>query len=155
MVAHKDEEILKIVLERFGKLDLDISNCKGQSYDNAQICLACIPAFSIIMYRGYFIFWIAAVTFQFFQCLNPQMGYPTKKIVPQVTKPKTRWSARHDACRVVSENTEGISESLNEISTNCDEKPSTRNEAKCFEKKVELHGDNIHVNFMEYHFGKV
>ncbi|KAG8177468.1 hypothetical protein JTE90_008652 [Oedothorax gibbosus] len=47
---------------------------------------------------------------------------------------KTRWSTRYD--RVVRENTEGILESLNEISINCDEKPSTRNEANALRKKL-------------------
>uniref|UniRef100_A0A1B6LXI0 DUF4371 domain-containing protein n=1 Tax=Graphocephala atropunctata TaxID=36148 RepID=A0A1B6LXI0_9HEMI len=34
-VGHKAEQIVSTVLELFNKFDLDISNCRGQAYDNA------------------------------------------------------------------------------------------------------------------------
>lgn len=49
---------------------------------------------------------------------------------------KTRWSARYDACRAVNESREGILKSLDEISSDCDERPSTRNEARTISQKL-------------------
>ncbi|CAH1104866.1 unnamed protein product [Psylliodes chrysocephalus] len=49
---------------------------------------------------------------------------------------KTRWSARDDACRAVNESREGILKSLDEIASDCDERHSTRNEARIINEKL-------------------
>ncbi|CAH1111750.1 unnamed protein product [Psylliodes chrysocephalus] len=48
---------------------------------------------------------------------------------------KTRWSARHNTCRAVNESREVILKSLDEITSDCDERHSTRNEARIINKK--------------------
>ncbi|CAH1099367.1 unnamed protein product [Psylliodes chrysocephalus] len=48
----------------------------------------------------------------------------------------TRWSARHDACRAVNESKEVIFKSLDKIASDCDERHSTRNEARTISEKL-------------------
>ncbi|KAL1447997.1 hypothetical protein WDU94_012375 [Cyamophila willieti] len=64
---------------------------------------------------------------------------------------KTRWSARHDACRVVSDNFQGIVDSLDEIANSISEKPATRNGARALKEKM----SSLETTFMSIMWSKI
>lgn len=164
-VGHKAEEIVNTVLGLFEKFNLEISNCRGQSYDNAAnmsgiysgvqarikqlsplaeyvpcsahslnlvgSCAAesCKEAVSF--------FGLLQELYNFFSASPHRWTVLTRNCALKLQNlSKTRWSARHDACRAVNESREGILKSLDEIASDCDERPSTRNEARAINEKL-------------------
>lgn len=179
-VGHKAEEIVNAVLELYRKSNLDISSFRGQSYDNAlnvsgvysgvqarikelsplaeyvpcaahslnlvgscaaESCLEAVSFFGLLQ-----------ALFNFFSASTHRWGILQNKCTLKLQNlSKTRWSARHDACRAVAENREGILESLNEISNNIEEKPSTRNEASALKEKF----DSLETTLMSIIWSKI
>ena len=75
------------------------------------------------------IFWIEL--FDFFSASTRRWVILKQKCTLQLQNlSKTRWSARHDACRVVNENRGGNLEILNEFANSTAERPSTRSVLK-------------------------
>ncbi|CAH0391627.1 unnamed protein product [Bemisia tabaci] len=48
-IGHKAEEIIDATINIFEDLDLDVSNCRGQSYDNASNCLELTQEFKRVL----------------------------------------------------------------------------------------------------------
>ncbi|XP_067130448.1 zinc finger MYM-type protein 1-like [Centruroides vittatus] len=119
--SHTGEKLEKVILEFLNNIDLDITNCRGQSYDNAFNMSGIVRIFfSSSTHR-----WNALQKF----CKSKHLSI--KPICD------TRWSARSDAVKSLKENYEEIKHCLRHFSSNIDEKPLTRSEAADLHKKLD------------------
>lgn len=164
-VSHKSANIVEAILHIFTKHKLDGSNCRGQSYDNASnmsgiysgtqtrikahfpyaefvpcsahslnlvgSCAAesCVEAVSF--------FGLLQELYNFFSCSTYRWSHLSEncRLVLQNLS-KTRWSARHDACRVLQEDWAGIMKTLNEMANDVNEKAATRHDARALKEKL-------------------
>ncbi|XP_065667570.1 uncharacterized protein LOC136087881 [Hydra vulgaris] len=117
--SHTGQNLADILLQYLSDQDIDYKNCRGQTYDNASNMSASTHRWDVMMTH---------VKNQP-ACLVSK--YPSD----------TRWSARADAAKAVFKGYHQLQSALQEISGDCNQNGSTRNEAGSLAK----HMDTIEV----------
>lgn len=176
--GHKSEDLAKAVFAKVEELGLDISNCRGQSYDNAanmagvysglqarirEKCslAAYIPcsAHSLNLVgtcaaeccsEASNFFLLLQNVYSFFSASTNRWNLlnSTFRLKPLC---KTRWSSREDSCFALNKNWDLILETLMNISNNPAEKPLTRSEAAGILKSL----NRLESAFMSVFWGKI
>lgn len=164
-IGHKAEEIVETVIKVFKECDLDVSNCRGQSYDNAsnmsgvysgvqarikELCshAAYVPcaAHSLNLVGSSAVescvtaiafFFLLQELYNFFSCSTKRWEVLCKNCTRVLhSLSKTRWAARHDACLTLVKDWTGVINSLDEIANDEHQPGDTRHEARCLKDKL-------------------
>ncbi|XP_065658961.1 uncharacterized protein LOC136083486 [Hydra vulgaris] len=106
--SHDGKSLITDILDLLERYDIDITNCRGQAYDNASNMSASTHRWDLL--KG---------------------NYATLKRLSD-----TRWSCRSDASKSLVENFDGIYAALCHIGKDKEEKSGTRHEALCLLNKI-------------------
>ena len=156
---HTGEAISNTILKTLKTHEIDIKDCRGQSYDNAsnmsgiykgvQARITAInPLAEWIPCAAHFLNLVGSnsidsnpiagqlflnlqALYNFFKDSNKRWDFLHKKLLLTIKNLSvTRWSARYDACKTLAQSFQIILNVLLEISKNNKEKSKTRSEAK-------------------------
>ncbi|XP_067139853.1 zinc finger MYM-type protein 1-like [Centruroides vittatus] len=134
--SHTGEKLKKVILEFLNNIDLDITNCRGQSYDNAFNMSSKYKGLQSRIKQHIF-------SAHFIPCANHSLNLIGNAAAESYMEMTTffnivqeLWSARSDAVKSLKENYEEIKHYLRHFSSNKDEKPLTRSEAADLHKKT-------------------
>ncbi|KAL4082431.1 hypothetical protein QTP88_029898 [Uroleucon formosanum] len=129
--SHKAKYMATIVLQTLKNYDLDIANCRGQSYDNASNMSGAYSGLQARIKEVNSLAVFVPCSAHSLNLVGSCAAESFSKLKPNSTVLKslsqTRWSAQGDACKslCISE----IMEALKIIANDMSEKPSTRFEA--------------------------
>ncbi|XP_072161308.1 zinc finger MYM-type protein 1-like [Bemisia tabaci] len=165
-IGHKAEEVVEAVIKVFEECGLDVSNCRGQSYDNAsnmsgiysgvqarikELCshaeyvpcaahslnlVGSSAVESCVMAISFFS--LLQELYNFFSCSTKRWEVLCKNCTRVLhSLSKTRWAARHDACLTLVKDWTGVIKSLDEIASDEHQPGDTRHEARCLKDKLD------------------
>ncbi|XP_065672118.1 uncharacterized protein LOC136089946 [Hydra vulgaris] len=106
--SHDGKSLITDILDLLERYDIDITNCRGQVYNNASNMFASTHRWDLL--KG---------------------NHATLKRLSD-----TRWSCRSDASKSLVENFDGIHAALCHIAEDAEEKSDTRHEALCLLNKI-------------------
>ncbi|XP_065664501.1 uncharacterized protein LOC136086152 [Hydra vulgaris] len=106
--SHDGKSLITDILDLLERYDIDITNCRGQAYDNASNMSASTHRWDLL--KG---------------------NHATLKHLSD-----TRWSCRSDASKSLVENFDGIHAALCHIAEDTEEKSDTRHEVLCLLNKI-------------------
>ncbi|XP_060846758.1 zinc finger MYM-type protein 1-like [Rhopalosiphum padi] len=123
--GHKSEDMADAIFMALGANDLNIKNCRGQSYDNASNMSGMYSGLQARIKE-------ACIHAVYIPCAAHSLNLVGECAASCCTQrlSDTRWSARHDACLSLSRNWNEIIKALNIIIHSSTEKSTTKCEAK-------------------------
>ncbi|XP_033229692.1 uncharacterized protein LOC117181237 [Belonocnema kinseyi] len=129
--GHKGEDMVTAILDVLAEYDLDVKNCRGQSYENASKMSG--------LYSGVQARILVLVSLVVYVPCAPHSlnivgtntvkssSMPQSSVVKNLSK--TRWSDQADACKSVCQSWNEILNALSHIANDECQKPDTRQEA--------------------------
>ncbi|XP_065658629.1 uncharacterized protein LOC136083152 [Hydra vulgaris] len=126
------KSLITDILDLLERYDIDITNCRGQTYDNASNMFGKYSGLQArLKEQSELAFYIPCAG----HSLN-LMGFIEKKSCYIKRLSDTRWSCRSDASKSLVENFDGIHAELCHIAEDTEEKSDTRHEALCLLNKI-------------------
>ncbi|CAH2296767.1 zinc finger MYM-type 1-like [Pelobates cultripes] len=138
--GHKSEQLAEVVLTTLKSYDLEIANCRGQSYDNASNMSGHYRGLQArILERNALAVYIpcSAHSLNFMGDFIQEhfSSVPNTLAVKRLSD--TRWSAREDACRSLNQNWTQVIEALTKIKENTAEAAGTGKETEGLLNKIQ------------------
>ncbi|KAL4092295.1 hypothetical protein QTP88_026820 [Uroleucon formosanum] len=144
--GHKSEDLADAIFMVIGENELDIKNCRGQSYDNASNMSAhslnlvgeyaancCTLGTEFFNFLQALYTFFSASTYRW-EILSDYLTNSKNKTVKRLSD--TRWAARHEACSSLSQNWTELLKALNSFVENPIENSKTKCESTGLIKKM-------------------